>query len=224
MASLSLTDLVRNRTVSPEMAAVLATAAEERRSMLGVAIPRGAGKSTVMQAALSYAPAGTAFHQLTEAQGPGLGIPATPDGGYLVMSEISTAPMLDYLWGAPVRKVFRALSRGGFSLATALHAAGMEEAFQVITGDNAVPDEHASHMDLMYYLRSIGDDWRNPLRRVMAELYEIDGVEGGRPIARLLQRWNEAEDRFEAVEQPRRIGSGNDRLVHNANLFRARSM
>ena len=79
-------------------------------------------------------------------------------------------------------------------------------------------------MDLMYYLRSIGDDWRNPLRRVMAELYEIDGVEGGRPIARLLQRWNEAEDRFEAVEQPRRIGSGNDRLERNANVFRPRSM
>ena len=47
MSGLTLADLVTNRTMSPEMAATLAAAAEERRSLLAVAIPRGAGKSTV---------------------------------------------------------------------------------------------------------------------------------------------------------------------------------
>ena len=208
MTDLSLTDLVRNGTISPEMAATLATAAAERRSLLTVAIPRMAGKSTVMRAILAHAPPGTAFHQLSEEFGPGLGIPASPDGGYLLMSEISRAPMLDYLWGEPVRAVFRAVHDGGFALATALHAGGLEQAFAIICGENGVPDAHAARLDLMLYIRSLGDDWQNPTRRVIAEVYEIEGVVGGRPQARLLHRWNEAEDRFETVEPPRRIGSG----------------
>lgn len=56
MASLTIVGLVANRTLSPEMAATLAAAAEERRSLLFVAIPRMAGKSTLMRAVLRYAP------------------------------------------------------------------------------------------------------------------------------------------------------------------------
>ncbi len=219
MPPVRLADMVQNSTMSPAMAATLATAAEERRSLLGVAIPRGSGKSTVMQAALTFAPAGTAFHQLTEEAGADLGIPDARDGGYLIMSEISKAPMLDYLWGDDVRRVFAALHQGGFSLATALHAGGLAQAFDVITGENGVPDEQAGCIELTYYLRSLGDDWRNPERRVLAELYEIEGVVGGKPLARLLHRWNEAEDCFEAVESPQRVGVGGDRLEFHTRRF-----
>jgi hypothetical protein len=215
---LTLADLVRNRTMSPEMAATLATAAEERRSLLSVAIPRMAGKSTVTRAALPYAPPGTPMHQLSEADGPGLGIPAAPDGGYLLMSEISQAPMAAYLWGEPVRTVFRALAGGGFSLATALHAGGLEEAFAVITAENGVPDEHAAYLDLMLYIRSLGD-WRSPSRRAVAAIYEIENVVRGKPQARLLHRWDEAHDRFELVEQPRRIGGAGDALECHTRHF-----
>lgn len=203
MAALSLLDLVQNRTMSPEIAATLAVAAEERRSLLFVAIPRMAGKSTTMQAALRYAPRGTAFHQLTRAAGPSLGIPASPDSGYLVLSEISGAGFADYLWGDDVRQ---ALAAGGFSLATALHAGSVEEAFDVITRQNRVPDEHAARIDLMVYIRSIGH-WAQPVRRAVAEVYEINGVEDGLPAARLLHRWDEADDSFEVVQPPLRIGS-----------------
>src|SRR5262245_39995098 len=115
--ALSLHDLVTNRTLSPPMAATLATAARERRNMLFVAIPRMAGKSTVMHAALQFAPEGTPFHQLSRRDA-NLGIPARGDGGYLLMSEVSQAGFDDYLWGGEVVQVFAAL-RQGFSLATA---------------------------------------------------------------------------------------------------------
>jgi hypothetical protein len=206
MAALTLVDLVQNRTMSPEIAATLAVAAEERRSLLFVAIPRMAGKSTTMQATLQYAPRGTAFHQLTRAAGPSLGIPASPDSGYLVLSEISGAGFADYLWGDDVRQAFESLAAGGFSLATALHAGSVEEAFDVITRQNRVPDEHAARIDLMVYIRSIGH-WAQPVRRAVAGVYEVNGVEDGQPAARLLHRWDEAADRFEVVLPPLRIGS-----------------
>lgn len=206
MAGLSLLDLVHNRTMSPEIAATLAVAAEERRSLLFVAIPRMAGKSTTMQAALQYAPRGTTFHQLTRAAGPSLGIPSAPDSGYLVLSEISGAGFPDYLWGDDVRLAFKSLAGGGFSLSTALHAGSVEEAFGVITRENRVPDEHAARIDLVVYIRSIGH-WAQPIRRAVAQVYEISGVEDGLPDARLLHRWNEATDSFEVVEDPVRIGT-----------------
>ncbi len=220
MSGLTLADLVTNRTMSPEMAATLATAAEERRSILAVAIPRGAGKSTVTQAALTHAPSDTAFHQLSEEHGAELGIPTTADGGYLLMSEVSQAPMLDYLWGDPVRRVFASLHANDFALATALHAPGLEEAIEVICGQNGVPSAHASGLDLVFYLRSLGDDWRNPERRVLASMYELDRVEQGRPHARLLHRWLEDEDRFEQGEPPEFIGRPSGAFASHLDAFR----
>ena len=217
MPELSLTDLVQNRTMSSEMAATLAAAAEERRSLLITAIPRMAGKSTVMRAALQHAPASTAFHAVSRAAGRGLGIPGTGDGGYLLLSEISQAGFDDYLWGVEVRRVFGALP-GGFSLATALHSGGVDQAFDVITRENGVPDELAARIELVTYIRSIGP-WDRPHRRVIESMYEIDGVHDGRPAARLLHRWVEQEDRFEVVEDARHIGTVAGSLERYRALF-----
>lgn len=201
---LTLTDLVANRTLSPEMAATLAAAAEERRSLLFVAIPQWAGKSTVMQAVLQYAPPGTPFHELTAAR-PDLGIPASGDGGYLIVGEVSPAGFVDYFWDADVRQVFAALGRG-FSLATALHAGGVKEAFEVLTRENGVPVDQAARIDLVVYIRSIGDDWSRPERRAVALIAETDGVHPGQ--ARLLHRWSQSDDRFEVVEPSQRLDPG----------------
>jgi len=220
MPGLTLADLVANRTMSAEMAATLAVAGEERRSSLFVAIPRMAGKSTVAEAMLRFAPGGTPLRRLSRDAGPGLGIPPAPDGSYLLMSEISQAGFSDYLWGEDVRTVFRAVAGGGFGLVTALHAGGIDEAFEVITGENEVPDEHAAALELMVYVRSLGD-WRNPTRRVVEAVYEVEGVEAGRPRAILLHRWSEARNRFETVDAPVRIGSVANTYDKHLAAFRA---
>ena len=218
MAELTLLDLVRNHTMSPAIAGTLAAAAEERRSLLFIAIPRMAGKTTTMTATLAHARSGMECFALSENAGPSLGIPPEPATGYLIMSEIATTPFPDYLWGEPVRRVFRALRADRFSLATALHAGSLEEAFEIITAGNAVPDEDAARIDLAVYIRSLGDDWRHPTRRVIAEVHEIDAVTDGRPQARLLHRWQEAEDRFALGEPAQRIGLGG-RLDEHAEAF-----
>jgi type IV secretory pathway ATPase VirB11/archaellum biosynthesis ATPase len=219
MTDLTLFDLVRNGTISAEMAAALACAAEERRSLLFVAIPRMAGKSTVMRAALQHIPEGTAIHHLARSKGPQLGIPDEADGGYLIMSEIAPTGFDDYLWDEEVRTVFAALPRG-FSLATALHAPGIDEAFEVITRINGVPDAQAGHIGLVTYIRSLGQ-WRTPDRRIVERIYEVDGVSNGRPEARLLHRWSEQDDRFEVVEDAQRIGANSERYAHWLREFRA---
>ena len=219
MAELSLGDLVANRTLSPDMAATLATAARERRSLLFFAIPRLAGKTTTMLATLDHAPEGTPIHELSLEAGPGLGIPSPPDGGYLVMHEIAQTAFPTYLWGEPVRRVFRSLRGGELALATVLHAGGLEEAFSVILEGNEVPDADAALLDYAVYIRSLGSDWRQPTRRVVAELHEIAGVRGGRVEAKLLHRWDEASDRFEAVGRPSLLAGGDEALTRLAEEF-----
>jgi len=204
--------------MSPEMAATLASAGAGRHSFVCVAIPRQAGKSTVMRAILAEAPHGTPMHQLSEAHGVGLGIPLDDDGGYLLVSEISPAGFYEYLWGRPVQRVFGALDRG-FSLATALHASGVEEAFEVICGYNGIPDEQAARIDLIVYIEVFRVRGAGVARRVAA-VYEIDGVEDGVPRARLLHQHQAEDDTFEVVEAPRLLDTG---PAHRKRLARFRA-
>ncbi|MBT5773951.1 MAG: hypothetical protein HOH95_06195 [Dehalococcoidia bacterium] len=205
MAELTLTDLVANRTMSAGMAALLAAAAEERRSLLMVAIPRMAGKSTVMDAVLEHRTKDSPIYSLGTRHGDTLGIPETSEPtGYLAWSEIANHPVTDsYLWGAPVRRIFEAAHIGGHAIATALHADGIESAFAVIA-ENDVTDEQASQIDVVAYIRSIGH-WETPTRRAIESLYEVDRVEAARPVARLLHRWDEPTDTFEVVAAPSQI-------------------
>lgn len=204
----SLADLVANRTLSREIAAFLRAAAAERRSFLVMAVPRLAGKSTVMHAMLAHVPRRAPVRLLGH---DGDDIDALISGsvnGYLVVPEISRGAWAPgYVWGDTVRRAFRAIG-DGVALATALHAPGVEEAFEIICRGNRVPDEDAARLELVVYLRSLGADPSAPDRRVVATVHEIAGVRGGRPRARLLFRWNERSDRFEAVDRPERIRRG----------------
>ena len=202
MAELTLTQLVANRTMSPGMAALLAAAAEQRRSLLMVAIPRMAGKSTVMDAVLEHRTADVPRYDLGTRHGDTLGIPDTSEPvGYLALSEIAQHPVTDsYLWGAPIRQIFEAARSGGHAIATALHADGIESAFAVIA-ENEVTDEQASQIDVVAYIRSLGH-WETPTRRAIESLYEVDRVEAGCPVARLIHRWDEPTDTFGLVAEP----------------------
>ena len=206
MPELTLAELVANGTLSSEMAGTLAAAAAERRSFVVAAIPQRAGKSTVTEAILDTAPAGTSLHRLSLANGPDLGIPEQPDGGYLVVAEIAPTPFPEYLWGPPVQRVFAAV-REGWPLSATMHSDGIEGAFDQIVRGCGISDADASAIELFVYIRTIGARTQFS-RRVVERVYEIDAVEGGRPVARLLHRWDEASDRFEVVEPPRRIGLG----------------
>ena len=199
---LTLADLVANRTLSAGMAALLAAATAERRSILMVAIPRNAGKTTLMSAVLDERPADVPLHELGGRHGDSLGIPdAGEPVGYLAFSEIAPHPVTDsYLWGSDVQRIFEASHARGHSIATALHADGIQSAFEVIA-ENGVPDEHASLIDIVVYIRSLGP-WQQPKRRAVESIHEVERVSSGQVTARLIHRWDETADRFEAMDTP----------------------
>lgn len=192
-----LADMVANGTMSREIAATLRDAARRRRSFLVTAVPRFAGKSTLMRAMLAHAPKGAAIRTVGEDGDDVPTLLAEAQGGYIVIPEISRGPWAPgYIWGARVRRAFAALG-DGVSLATALHAPDVERAFRIICRGCGVSDEDAARLELLIYLRSLGPDEREPERRVVASVHEILGVRNGQPHTRLLHRWDEARDRFE---------------------------
>jgi len=181
--------------MSPEIAQALRGIARGRRSFVVVAVPRLAGKSTVLRAILAERPRSAPLMTLPEDGENVDQLIKKSAGGYIVIPEITqSAAMPGYIWGADVRRIFKAAT-DGVSLAATLHAEGPDDAFSQICEGCGVPDTDAAKISYAVSLRSIGR-WEEPTRRVVASLHEIQGVERGRPKARLLYRWDEARDEF----------------------------
>ncbi|MBI2871604.1 MAG: hypothetical protein HYY00_00245 [Chloroflexi bacterium] len=210
----TILELVRNGTMSAEMAATLWAAVDERWSFVVVAIPRLAGKTTVLNAMLALLPPEVPVHSLRGDEEEMVRLKRAATGGYLVVGEFSQAPVPTYIWGAPVHRLFDTLTVG-YSLATALHAPGLQETFDAICLGNGVTDEQASCIRLVLYLRRFGSG-HDTLWRRLAEVHEIDRVEGGRPVGRLLHRWVEEGDRFEAVAGSQLLQAGAEELASRA--------
>lgn len=200
MAELSLDDLVANRTMSRAMQATLTAIATKRRSYLVIALPRMAGKSTVGRAILALAKAdGAVVRELGEDGTDVASLAAEARGGYLYVPEVSRVPVTaGYVWGAPVRAAF-AVIKDGTSLSTALHADSPRDALDVLA-QNRIPAEDLARLDAIVHIRSLGDDWRAPTRRVIAGVYEM---REGAPTP--LHIWDELKDRFEEIAKPTRL-------------------
>jgi len=211
VAELTLDDLVANGTMSAEIAATLRATAHGRHSFLVVAVPRLAGKSTVLAAMLECAPKGAPVKTVGDDGGDIDALAAVSVGGYLVVPEISEYPVTPgYIWGAPVRRVFARIGED-VALAAALHAAGAYEAIEIVCRGNGVPDAQAGRIALVAYIRSLGTQWQRPTGRRIATVHEIVSVRDGRPETRLLHRWDERADGFETLAEPRRIAAGRPR-------------
>jgi type IV secretory pathway ATPase VirB11/archaellum biosynthesis ATPase len=191
--------------MSSDIAQTLRAVAREKRSFIVLAVPRLAGKSTVLRAILAERPASAPVLTLAEDGDLVDQLISKSAGGYLVIPEITpSAAMPGYIWGADVRRIFKA-AREDVSLAATLHAEGPDDAFAQICEGCGVPDSDASKIAFAVSLRSIGR-WEEPARRVVASVHEIGGIERGRPKARLLHRWDEARDVF--VRATSDAGSG----------------
>jgi hypothetical protein len=191
--------------MSPDIARTLREVARAKRSFIVMAVPRLAGKSTVLRAILAERPAAAPVVTLAEDGVVIDELVRKSHGGYLVIPEITrSGAMPGYIWGADVREIFRTAKKD-VSLAATLHAEGPDDAFAQICQGCGVPDADASQISFAVSLRSIGR-WEEPTRRVVATVHQIDGVERGRPNARLLYRWDEGRDAF--VKGASDAGSG----------------
>lgn len=214
---ITIAELVRNGTMSAEVAAVLWAAVDEEVSFLTVAVPRFAGKSTTSEAVLALRRPEVPLHRFH-------GEPGVLDrlrherlGGYIVVPEFSQAPVPGYIWGEPVRQVFDTL-KAGYSLQASLHAPSPQDAVLEVTAGCGVDDEEASAIGLIIYIERFGHDLADFWRRI-AEVYEVDYVEGGQAVGRTLYRWSPETDRFDAEEEPRNFARDTDLLLARAELL-----
>jgi hypothetical protein len=215
--AITLAELVRNGTMSEEVAALLWSAVDEQVSFLVVALPRFAGKSTTSEALLAMRPPDMSIHHVAGEPAAMARLVEARLGGYLVVSEFSDAPVPGYIWGEPVRRVFNALD-AGYSLQASLHAPSAEAAIEEITIGNGVSAEQASRIGLVVYIERFGANLSNFWRRI-AEVYEVDEVTERGPQGRTLYRWQPRDDRFEALESSRNFGLDREDLLARADLL-----
>jgi type IV secretory pathway ATPase VirB11/archaellum biosynthesis ATPase len=194
-SEIRLDDLIANRTMSPDIATTLREIARGKRSLIVFALPRLAGKTTVLRAILAERPPESPLLTLAQDGNDIDELTKKSAGGYLVIPEIAKgAAMPGYIWGADVRRIFTAAKKN-VSLAATLHADGPEDAFAQICEGCGVPDAEASKFKFAVHLRSIGR-WEEPTRRVVQSVNAIEGVRDGKPQMKLLHRWDERNDRF----------------------------
>lgn len=222
----SIVQLIRDRTLDAELAALLWLLVEARLPVI-VGAGRGrAGKTTLLEALLDFLPPGTRRVDLagvmetfdwlpharelgwqapTAADSKPIQRPPDPSTTFLVAAELSDHTPA-YTWGDHARIAVRALSVG-YGLGATIHADSLEEVLAALhESPVALTDDELSRLGVVLFLRLLppppGDAYAGPLRRISAAHYV-------RPLSRdehghlqrlgpaVLATWSETTDAFE---------------------------
>ena len=219
MPEVTIAEMVRNGTMTAEMAAVIWAAVDEKVSFLTAAIPRFAGKTTTSNAALALRRPDVALTWIDGTREQTERLANERRGGYLAVAEFEQAPMPGYIWGEPVRRVFQTAVDAGYSLQGVLHASSVEQAIEEVVRGNGVTDEHCSIFKLVLYIERLGT--YGSYSRRLHTLYELDRVEDAKPVGRALFRWRSEDDTFEKLNEPSHWGKGSEDIARRADVFRS---
>ena len=173
----SLQDLVELGTLDLELAAWLVSHVSRGASFITGAGPGGEGKTTTLQALLSFAPGNRSFALAL----PGKIGERNGAARCFISHEVSDHECPDYLWGRDLREFF-ALSQQGHMLAATMHADDLEEARDQISGSNGVPERQFRAINLFVFVgrEGAGSAARrsggSPARRVIRKVYYSDGA------------------------------------------------
>jgi hypothetical protein len=177
----SLPWLMQQGALDAQVAAFLSLAVEARASLIVVAEPHEAGKTTLLTALIDFLPERIRpiylrgwYERFTFLND----IP--PDAGYMLCNEIS-AHLPTYLWGHGVRRVFELAAEQGYPLATTMHATCAADAFdQLMRYPLDVPPPHVNAIDLVV---TIGVGYaNNRLLRRVARIEHVCGDVAPRPV------------------------------------------
>lgn len=161
----SLVWLMQAGALDARLAAFLSLAIELHRTVIVVAEPNEAGKTTILTALLDFRRADSEpiylrgwyerFSFLDT---------VPPERAYILCNEIS-AHLPTYLWGQGVRRVFEA-GMAGYAFVTTMHATSAADAAELLTRyPLEVPARHLRTIDLVVTL-NVGQVNNKPVRRV----------------------------------------------------------
>ena len=176
---LTLGDLVDNGTVAQDGADLLRDIGARREPFIVYSLPRNAGKSTVTEAILAEAPAGTVRHEFlgTEEERDALLRADGPPTGYLVVAEMGHRGRPGYLAEEEIVRAFELVAHG-YPLATSLHADTVDELVDVL-GRNGVPaSDLAAGVRYLVKVQPLGDPFAPDTRRIVEHVDEVTGVDG----------------------------------------------
>lgn len=187
--TLSVADLLRAGTLSPEMAAYALCALQDGASLLTAAQPGGGGKTTLMAALLGFLPPGEKLRTVGE------GASRVPRGlndhgrECLLCHEIGKGHYFGYLWGREAGAFLKAAGRG-VRIASNLHADTIEEIYAELTRPEfSLGADDVRRVKLILFM-TIRPSLRGTVRRVGAF---YSALEDGH---QLLWEWDEAADAF----------------------------
>jgi hypothetical protein len=191
----SIVELIADGLLDAELAALAWLLIEQRLPVVVGALPRGVGKSTLLEALLDFLPpsvrridlagAGEDFTWLPEATalgwppaGPTIAStpPIAPASAFLVAAELSEH-LPFYTWGAAARTLVRAASVG-YGIGATIHADRLEDVHDALRSKEVgLTDDELSYLGLVLILRAWREADGTVVRRVVAAHYE-------RPVGR----------------------------------------
>jgi hypothetical protein len=195
---LSIVDLIQAGTISVKMAAYAIRSMHEGASLLTVARPGGAGKTTLMAALLNFLPPGVPIGTVDGSRviRAGLAQPAAEPAYYLA-HEIGSGDWYGYIWGRDVANFF-SLIDGQRRIASCLHADTLEELTGILCSPPLrVTRETLGRVGVILFMH-VAPATRGYRRRV-ASFWESNG-QGGH---RLVFQWGRGTDTFERTGELR---------------------
>ncbi|NKB68707.1 MAG: hypothetical protein GKR89_16710 [Candidatus Latescibacteria bacterium] len=198
----SLIDLIEVGTLDLELAAFLVAQVRGGASFITGSGPGGIGKTTTMHTLLGFVPGDLPFITALPGETAAIGGPRS----CVISNELSDHPPPTYLWGDDLR-AFLALGAAGHILVSNVHADNLEEIHGQIVGENGVPQEQFSAINLLVFIcleggnppeRRIKD---TTTRRIINKIYYSDGQQPHRLIYEPATGLSDQAPRNEEEEQ-----------------------
>ena len=193
----TLLDLIGNRTLDLETAALLWLLVERKSSLMVAAAPQRAGKTTLLSALLDFIPPWYEnVYTKGEVEDFSFLDTTAPDKTYITVPELSDHTSA-YLWGHKVRRLFEALERG-YSVAATIHADSAEEVVAILQASPVdVPRSLLHRIQLVVNLCMLYGKG-NVIRRVGAiTALTAAGASDQGPRMLPVARWDADSDAFE---------------------------